>query len=326
MALTATSTTMRKDTPMRNTTHKPRWKRYSSRTFYLFVLPWILGFLGLTVFPLLYALFISFTNFDGISDHWRWIGLRNYIELFRDPDTWHSLERTLIYALVIVPLLVASGLGLALLLNRPWRGISFFRSVFYLPAIVPVVASAVAWRIMFDRDSGAINAVVERLGGPAVTWLVDPSAFGALIIMVVWGVGGGMIISLAGLQGIPNELREAARVDGANYWQTFRAVTLPLLSPVLFFQIVTNIIYSLQTLIQPLLLAVTSGTAAAGSVPRGNYLYMIHVYVQFLYNQRFGYGSALLWIFFIVILLITLVIFRTGGLWVYYEVNNEGGN
>ena len=153
---------------------------------------------------------------------------------------------------------------------------------------------------MFDRDSGAINAVIERLGGPAITWLVDPSAFTALIVVMLWGLGTGMIISLAGLQGIPSELREAARVDGANAWQVFLAVTLPLLSPVLFFQVVTDIIAVLQT---------------------GNYLYMVYVYVQIFDNQRFGYGLALLWVFIAVILLITLVVFRTGGLVVYYETD-----
>lgn len=307
----------------RVTRQRRKWSRYSSRTFYLFASPWILGFIFLTVFPLAYAFIISFSNFDGISDHWKWIGLRNYIEILHDSDTLYSLSRTFIYTVIIVPVLVAGGLGLALMLNRSLRGIGIYRTIFYLPSVVPVVAAVVAWKIMFDRDNGAINAIIEHLGGPAITWLVDPGAFYALIIMVVWGVGGGMIISLAGLQGIPTELQEAAVVDGGNAWQVFRFVTLPLLSPVLFFQIVTNIIYSLQTFIQPLLLAVSAGTVAAVSVPRSNYMYMVHVYAQFLYNQRFGYGSALLWVLFILILLITLIVFRSSALWVYYEVDSE---
>jgi multiple sugar transport system permease protein len=304
-----------------------RWSRYSSRTFYLFVSPWVLGFFLLTLFPLLYSLMVSFTNWDGVSDHWRWIGARNYLQLFHDPDTILSLERTSIYVLVIVPVLIACGLGLALLLNNSWPGIGLFRAIFYIPSIVPIVASVVAWRLMFDRDAGALNAIIEHLGGPAITWLIDPAAFGALIIMIVWGLGGGMIISLAALQGIPTELLEAAQIDGANYWQVFRSVTLPLLSPVLFFQVITNVIAALQTLIQPLLLAASGGAAAAaaGSMPRSNYFFMVHVYVQFLYNQRFGYGSALLWVFFVFILLLTLLIFRSGALWVYYEVEQQGG-
>ncbi len=307
---------------------KRRWTRYSNRTFYLFLSPWLLGFLFLTLFPLAYAFVLSFTSFDGISPRYRWIGLSNYVELLHDPDTWHSLERTLLYTVIVVPALVLGGLGLALLLNRSLRGIGVFRTIFYLPSVIPVVASVIAWKIMFDRDSGAINAVIERLGGPAITWLVDPSAFYALIIMVVWGLGGGMIISLAGLQGIPRELKEAASMDGAGAWKSFRSVTLPLLSPILFFQVVTDIIYAFQTLIQPLLLTVsnsdaTSGTIAAVSVPPGNFLFAVNIYGQYFFNQRFGYGSALLWVFFLVILVITLLIFRSGSFWIYYEVDAE---
>lgn len=326
MALTTEQNAVRLGKVSHSLPRKRRWSRYSSRTFYLFIAPWLLGFIGLTVFPLLYALMISFTNFDGMSDHWRWIGLKNYFDLFRDHDMWLSLSRTLIYTLIIVPLLVAGGLGLALLLNRSMRGIGLFRTIFYVPSVVPIVASVVVWKIMFDRDAGIINALIERFGGPTITWLVDPTAFYALIIMVLWGLGGGMVISLAGLQGIPNELREAAMVDGANSWQVFRSVVLPLLTPVLFFQVVTNIIYAFQTLIQPLLLAVSQGAVAAVSVPPSNNLYMVNVYAQFFYNQRFGYGSALLWVLFAVILLITLLVFRSGALWVYYEVDNDKEN
>jgi multiple sugar transport system permease protein len=145
--------------------------------------------------------------------------------------------------------------------------------------------------------------------------------------MMLWGLGGGMIISLAGLQGVPEELHEAASLDGANAWHRFLHVTLPLLTPVLFFQIVTSTITALQILIQPILLA-QSGQAAAviapGQVPSSNYLYMVNVYQQFFGNQRFGYGSAMLWVLFLVIMLITLLVFRSSSMWVYYEVENEG--
>jgi multiple sugar transport system permease protein len=300
-----------------------RWSRYSSRTFYLFVSPWVLGFIFLTIFPLAYALMISFTNFDGISQSWKWVGLANYIELLRASDTWFSLGRTLLYMVITIPLSIAGGLGLAVLLNRHLRAVGLFRSIFYLPSIVPIVATALMWKLIFDRDVGALNAVIELLGGQAVTWLIDPTVFYALIIMVLWGLGGGMIISLAGLQGIPQELSEAAIVDGASSWQVFRSVTLPLLSPVLFFQLITAVIYSLQTFIQPLLLAESNGINASVSVPPSNFFYMVNVYQQFLYNQRFGYGSALLWVLFILILAFTLLVFRSSAFWVYYEVENE---
>ncbi|GCE15123.1 hypothetical protein KTT_49820 [Tengunoibacter tsumagoiensis] len=168
------------------------------------------------------------------------------------------------------------------------------------------------------------NAFVELFGGHAVSWLLDPTVFFALIVMVLWGVGGGMVLSLAGLQSIPQELIEAARVDGANVFQSFFRITLPILSPVLFFQAVTGTIYALQTLIQPLLLSQNKGIGHyAGTIQRSNYLYMVHVYEQFFANQRFGYGSALLWILFAIILAVTLLVFRSSTFWVYYEVDQE---
>ncbi|HEY4387252.1 MAG TPA: sugar ABC transporter permease [Ktedonobacteraceae bacterium] len=307
------------------TATRVRWSRYSSRTFYLFVSPWLLGFLALTVIPLVYALLVSFTNFDGISPRWSWIGLDNYVELFRNADTWYSLGRTLLYMCISVPLSIAGGLGLALLLNQRLKAVGFFRSIFYLPSIVPVVASAIMWKLIFDRDAGVLNAFLELFHLSDVTWLIDPTVFYALIIMVLWGLGGGMIISLAGLQGIPQELREAARVDGANAWQAFRRVTLPLLTPVLFFQLITGIIYSLQTFVQPLLLSESNGvgTSAATLVPRSNFFYMVNVYEQFLYFQRFGYGSAMLWVLFVLILVFTLLVFRSSVFWIYYEVDHD---
>ncbi len=300
-----------------------RWSRYSSRTFYLFIAPWVTGFLVLTVLPLVYAFLMSFTNFDGMSAHWHWIGLQNYAELLHDADVWASLLRTMLYTVITVPLSVAAGLGLALLLNQRLHAVGFFRTVFYLPSVVPVVASAVIWKLIFDRDAGALNAIIERLGGPTITWLIDPTVFYALIILVMWGVGGGMIIMLAGLQGIPGELHEAAKIDGATAWQAFRTVTLPMLSPVLFFQVVTGVIYSLQTYVQPLLLAQNNGAASVVSVPASNRLYMITAVQQFLYNQRFGYGSAMLWVLFLLVLGITLLVFRSSSFWVYYEVERD---
>ncbi len=312
------------DTPRPTRVHRS-WSRYSSRTFYLFIAPWfLLGFLGLTVLPLAYAFGVSFTNFDGMSLHWHWIGLDNYNELIGDPDTWYSLGRTLLYSAISVPFSVAGGLGLALLLNRRIRAVGLFRTIFYVPSVVPVVATAVMWKIMFDRDAGIVNALIEAVGGSAITWLVDPTAFTVLLIMVLWGLGGGMVIFLAGLQGIPMELREAAAVDGANAVQTFRAVTLPLLTPVILFQIVTGVIAALQTLVQPLLLSAGS-TGGAITVPRSNFLYMVDVYQQFFANQRFGYGAALLWVLFALILLLTLVVLRSSTWWVYYEVSQGKG-
>lgn len=301
------------------------WKRYSSWTFYLFVAPWVIGFLTLTLFPLLYALLVSFTSFDGISPHWHWIGLANYSELFQNADTWYSLGRTLFFTVLVVPLSVAGGLALAMLLNERVKAVGIFRTIFFVPSIVPVVASALMWKLIFDRDIGALNALLERLHFPVVSWLLDPTAFYALVIVMLWGLGGGMVISLAGLQGVPAELLEAASMDGANRWQIFRNVTLPQISPVLFFQVITGIIGTLQVFVQPLLLSETNSVTGLGSttVPRGNFLYLVNVLQQFLTFGRFGYGSAMLVVFFLVILVITLLVFRTSGFWVYYEVDRD---
>jgi multiple sugar transport system permease protein len=313
--------------PARNSTGRQhRWSRYSNRTFFLFIAPWLVGFLALTLFPLIYAFGVSLTDFDGISPHWHWLGLANYAELLQDADMWFSLSRTLLYAVITVPLSVACGLGLALLLNQRLKVVGLFRTIFYLPSVVPVVASAIMWKLIFDRDAGALNGVLEHIGLPALTWLVDPTVFYVLIILVLWGLGGGMIISLAGLQGIPDELLDAAAVDGAGPWKIFWHVRLPLLSPVLFFQVVTNVIFALQTFVQPLLLA-QSGIATSAlnviAVPRSNLLYMVNVFQQIFYNQRFGYGAAMLWVLFLVIIVITALVLRSGSLWVYYEVDRD---
>jgi len=300
-----------------------RWSRYSGRTFYLFVSPWVLGFLLLTAVPLGYAFAISLTNFDGSSSLWRWVGLSNYRELMRDSDAWASLARTLAYTALVVPLSVAISLGLAVLLNRRLRAVGLFRTIFFLPSVVPIVATAIMWKLVFNRDSGLLNAILERLGLGAVTWLVDPTAFYALIILTLWGLGTGMVIMLAALQGVPIELEEAAVVDGAGRWRVFRHVTLPMISPVLFFQVVTGVIMSFQVLVQPLLLAETNSIGAVTNVPPSTHLYMVQVYQEYFANQRFGYGSAMLWVFFVIILVSTLLVQRSSRFWVYYEVDRD---
>jgi multiple sugar transport system permease protein len=272
---------------------------------------------------------VSFTNFDGLSPRWHFIGLRNYQEALTDPTTWYSLSRSFLLVLLVVPLSIAGGLGLALLLNQQLRMKGLLRTIFYLPSVVPVVSSAIMWKFIFDRDTGALNALTEHLGFPLLNWLQDPTAFYALIILLLWGLGGGMVISLAGLQSIPTELLECAGVEGASRWQVFRLITIPMLSPILFFQIVTGVIATFNVFIQAQLLVIrTAGSndgvsSQGGMVPHSNLLYMVNVWNQFFLNQRFGYGSALLWILFLLVLGLTLVIFRSSSFWVYYEVEQD---
>jgi len=299
------------------------WSRYSNRSFYLFVSPWVLGFLLLTAAPLAYAFGVSLTNFDGSSPRWRWVGFRNYVELFGDKEAWAALLRTVAYTGIAVPLSVAGALGLAVLLNRRLKAVGLWRTLFFLPSVVPVVAMAIMWKLVLNKDAGILNAILNSVGVKSISWLVDPMAFYALIILTLWGLGGGMVIMLAALQGVPAELEEAAIVDGANRWRVFRHITVAMISPVIFFQGVTGVIATFQIVVQPLLLAETNSIAGVGQVPQSTHLYMVQVYQEFFTSSRFGYGSAMLWVFFLVILAFTLLVQRSSRLWVHYEVDTD---
>jgi multiple sugar transport system permease protein len=294
-----------------------KWTRYPKKAFYAFVAPWAIGFVLLTAAPMVYGFLVSLTNFDGSSPLWRWVGFQNYVELFSDGDAWAALLRTVLFTIIIVPLSVAGSLGLAVVINRRIRAVGLWRTVFFLPSVVPVVAMAIMWKLVFNKDAGIVNAIIGVVGIPPVSWLIDPTAFYALIVLMLWGVGGGMIIMLAALQGVPVELEEAARVDGASRWTVFRHVTVPMISPVIFFAVITGVIGSLQILVQPLLLTSASGIAGVSTVPDSNRFYLVQVYQEFFLYNRFGYGSAMLWVFFVVILVLTVVLMRVSRSFIY---------
>ncbi len=316
--------------PARHTTSAPgsptprRWRRYRSRTFYAFTAPWLIGFLALTALPMAYALQLSFTDANGVTPTQHYVGLANYTAILHDPDVLSSLARTGEFTVVVVPLTVAGSLLLALLVNQPVRGVGVFRTLFYLPAVLPGVASALIWKTVFDQNSGAANGVLHLVGAGPVAWLQDPASSYVLVLLMMWGVGGGMLVSLSGLQDVPRELQEAARVDGANAWQTFWHVTLPMLSPILLFQVVTGVISALQVVVQPILLAPNTpgqSPTSATAVPRGNDLFMVHVFAQYMSFGRFGYGSALLWLLFVVVLATTALVLALGRRLVFYNVD-----
>jgi multiple sugar transport system permease protein len=299
-----------------------RWRE--TRSFYLFVAPWLIGFVVLGIFPLVLGLATSFTNYDGFNlDHVKFLGLANYVRAVGDGEAIVALGRTVYYTVLSVPSGIVLALAIALMLNQniPARG--GFRTLFYLPTVVPIVATVWVWKIFLDQNFGLLNAGLGLVfPNAAVRWLVDYPTF-VLIALTLWmGVGGGMVIFLAGLQGVPSELKDAAQIDGAERWETFRFITLPLLTPVVFFQLIMGIIGSLQTLVAPLLLA---GGSLSAMPPRDNYLYLIHVYLQVFANQRFGYGTALLWLLFVIIVLLSVLVFRSSRYWVYYETGSEGG-
>jgi multiple sugar transport system permease protein len=303
--------------------------RREARWFYLFITPWLLGFVCLSLFPLVFALLISFTNYDGLNlATVKFFGLANYLRALQDRNAIFALQRTAIFTLISVPLNLLCSFGIALMLTRErLRGRGVFRTLFYLPSIIPIVATVWIWRLIMDGNFGLVNGLLSLIRpGTAIAWLVDYPTM-VLIIMGLWiGTGGAMIIFMAGLQGVPKELEEAALIDGANLFQMFRAITLPLVTPVVFYQLILGIIFSLQILIEPILLTgIGSGNGLMSTIPpRPNYMYMVHVYNQIFSNQRFGYGAALLWLLFLLTLALTLIVFRTSRYWVYYEVEQEG--
>jgi multiple sugar transport system permease protein len=238
-----------------------------------------------------------------------------------DPQTWASMGRTGLLAIIVVPITIIGSLLLAILLNQKVRARTWFRSMIYLPAIIPAVAATLTWKLIFDRDTGALNGFLALFGVDAVDWFNGDAVFGVLIVVMLWGIGGGVIINLAALQDVPAELNEAALLDGANAVQRFWHVTLPAISPVLLFQTITTTIGVLQTFVPALLLSPATGAAAITAVPEANQVYMINVYAKYFAFSQYGPASAMLWLFFLAILIVTVITFKIGGRTVFYAVD-----
>jgi len=294
-------------------------------SFYLFISPWIFGFVFLEVIPLLVGLASSLTNFSGLFDPktLKWVGAANYVRAFQDPDAVWGLQRTGVYTAFTVPMGLLLAFFLAVLLSQKVRARGFFGVCYYIPGVVPIVGSSWIWRLLMDKNFGLVNAAVSAIWpGRAINWL-SSYPMQVLWVLSLWaGIGGSVVIFLAALQSVPRELQEAALIDGAGSFQEFRYVTAPLVTPVIFYQFVTGIIGSLQTAIAPILLA---GVKVGGIPPRGSYTYMVHVIRQNFSLSRFGYAAALVWLLFVLILALTLVVFRTQRYWVFYEFEQEGG-
>jgi len=285
---------------------------------YGLISPWIVGFLIFTIGPMIVSFFLAFTRYNVISPA-QWVGLSNYRKIFTsDPLFWQSLKVTLVYAaLSLAPGLVL-GLGLAMLLNTDVPGISFWRTIYYLPSIISGVAVAILWGFVFNPRFGVLNWLLSLAGIKGPGWLSSTTwALPSLAIMSLWGVGGGMILYLAGLQSIPTALYDAAKVDGANAWHRFRHVTPPMISPVIFYNLVMGTIGTFQYFTSVYVL--TSGGPANATLFYNLYLYNN----AFRYNQM-GYASGLAWILFGIVLFFTLLIFRSSASWVYYEGQLKG--
>ena len=299
-----------------------RLRRREGIAGYVFLSPWLLGLMAITAFPMLFSLYLSFTNYDILSswDAVEWVGLDNYRRMFStDPSFWHAVSVTLTYALIAVPLKLAAALGVALLLNRERRGVGLFRSMFYLPSLLGgSVALALVWRAMFGGE-GAFNDFLSLFGIEGADWVNDPTwALETLMVLAIWQFGAPMVIFLAGLKQIPTELYEAAAVDGASQWRQFWNVTLPMLSPVIFFNLVLETINGFQGFTSAYV--ISNGT---GGPVDSTLLYTLHIYDQGFGEFRMGYASALSWVFLLAIALITVLFFSTGRFWVHYSDGDD---
>lgn len=279
---------------------------------YLFISPVVLGYLIWVAGPMLVAVWLSLTDWDMLRPA-TFVGLENYRTMLQDDLFWQSLTVTFYFTLVSVPLSLALSFAVAMLMNVNVRGIAFFRLLFYLPSIVPAVANAVLWVWVLNSEFGLLNSAFNWLGLPKILWLQDPSwAMPALIVMSLWAIGGAMITFLAGLQGIPQHLYEAAEIDGANYWDRFWNVTIPMMSPVIFFNLVIGLIGALQTFTQGYLMT-------RGGPQNATLFYGLYIYRSAFRDFKMGYAAALSWVLFAIVLVLSLFVFRYLGRMVYYE-------
>jgi multiple sugar transport system permease protein len=285
------------------------------------VSPWVIGFAVFTLIPMVLSLWFTFTHFNGTSWPPRWAGLYNFEYLFKNIRFKKAIYNTLYYAVLSQPLAIAGSLLLALMLNQRVPGKEIFRTIYYLPAVLSEVPRAMLWLWLLNPKIGIINATLRAIGiSQPPNWLFDAQwAKPAMILMRMWALGGGAVIFLAGLQGIPDHLLEAAEVDGASRWQRFWKITIPMLSPTIFFQVVTGFIAVFQIFGSVYVWGLhVGGTVGAG--PQDSLLfYAYYLYIVAFQNFRMGRASAMAWMLFIFILVLTLIQFRIARNWVYYE-------
>lgn len=288
-------------------------EKREARAFYLFISPWLIGFVCITAVPMLYAIYAAFTNWDGINVP-NFIGVKNFVEMVtRDKLFFKSLKNTFYYACVSIPLNLTVALLLAMLVNKRYRGHSLFRSLFYLPSVLAGVAIFIVWGNLFSPSSGYINYFLSLIGIQGPGWLQDKNwAMPAIILMNVTTCGGTMMIFLAGLQDIPEDMYEAAKMDGAGKLASFFYVTLPLLSPVIFYNLLMGIIRGLQIFTEPYIMT-------GGGPVNSTFVYGLLIYNNAFTYMRMGYACALSLVMFAITLVIGIVVMKTSDNWVYSE-------
>jgi len=278
---------------------------------YLFISPFILGFLLWFVAPTVTSIWMVFQDWDMMSPP-RFVALENFSTMFHDDLFWQALKVTAIYTVLSVPLGAVLSFSVALLMNTKVRGINVFRTLYYLPVVVPAVAGSILWAWMLNTEFGFINILLRALGLPKVRWLVDPNlALLSLTLVSLWGIGSTMVIYLAGLQGVPTLYYEAAEIDGAGRWAKLRHITIPLMSPVILFNLITGIIGSFQVF--------TAGYLITGGGPdNATLFYVLHIYRTGFKNFHMGQASALSWVLFVIIVALVALIFKYIGGSIYY--------
>ncbi|MEK0317706.1 carbohydrate ABC transporter permease [Cohnella sp. 56] len=289
-------------------------ERKEERTFYLLTGPWLIGLLVFFAVPMVASLWISLNQWDMLTPA-KFVGLKNYNTAFNhDPLFWQSLKVTALYSVLSVPLGLISSLLLSLLLNQAVRGMRLFRTIFYLPAVVSGVSVMVLWMWIFNPQIGLLNTILGYFGIAGPGWIFDPHwALPSMVIMSLWStVGGSVIIWLAGLKGIPPSLYEAAELDGAGGWQKFRNVTIPMLTPTIFFNLVMGIIGAMQTFGEAYVMT-------KGGPMNSTLFFNFYLFDHAFQNFRMGYASALAWVLFLLILALTAFVVKSSAAWVYYE-------
>lgn len=287
-------------------------------TFYIFLIPWGIGFLLWTAGPMLASLYLSFTRYDVITSP-TFVGLKNFVEIFTDDLTWQALKVTMYYTFGSVIVTVTAALLIATLLNQKLPLLSLWRTVYYLPVVTSGVAVALLWMWIFQPNFGLVNSILWNwFGIQGPQWFFDPKwTVPTFIIMASWGVGAPMLIYLAAMQGVPTALYEAAIIDGANTFQRYIFITIPMISPAIFFNFVLSLIGSFQVF-TPAFVITEGGPRYA------SYFFVYHLYQHAFNYFEMGYASGLAWVLFVVILAFTLLVFRGGERWVYYESGERG--
>jgi multiple sugar transport system permease protein len=289
--------------------------RHEARVGLLFCLPWILGLVIFLAYPVIYSFYLSFTQYNIIQPA-QWIGLENYRTMFTvDPLFWTSVKNSAYFAVVSVPLRLIIAFLLALMLAMDTKFMGVYRTLFYLPALVPPVAGTIVFMLMFDPRYGLINQVIGWFGVEPIAWLLDPQwSKQAIIILSLWTLGADSLIFLAGLKDVPQDVLDAASLDGAGVWRRMLTITLPLITPVILFNLVMGVIGSFQIFAQALIIGGTNGEPLDSTL-----MYMVLLYKNAFRYFAMGYASAMAVVLFVAVLLLTLLIFRTSRYWVYYE-------